>query len=583
MTHDVSRVRLHGDGRTGRVGVVGLGAMGSRIAERLLAAGHAVVVWNRSDHAARRLSELGAIVAVTPADAAARSHMLITMLADPSALEAVSKGHDGILAGAHQNLTVIEMSTVGPAAIARLAAALPTGVRLLDAPVLGSIDEAESGKLTILAGGSVDLVGAATPLLTNLGVVRHVGPLGAGAAAKLVANATLLGALATLGESLALADGLGLTRESAYRILAVTPLAAQAARRRPTIEQDAYPRRFALSLAHKDSRLVAEAARDAGVELHVAKAVRAWLAQAELAGRGGLDYTAILATILAASGRARNRAEPAFDPRPYDGLIVDLDGVVWLGQQAIDGAVEAIASLRQRGTRIVFLTNNPEQSRTELADRLTALGIPTPAQEIVTAGTVAARYLAMHYRPDTRVLVVGAPALRDELEQAGFSPMVATSDQAAEVVVVGGHAHFDYHSLCRTTAAISRGARLIATSRDPVVPGPDGPQPATGAILAAIETATGVTATAVGKPEAHAFAIARHNLPGCERIAVVGDRLDADIAGARRAGLDAILVLTGSTTETDLQWADVRPDIVLPALAALPDQFGGDERTESTR
>lgn len=283
------------------VAVVGLGAMGSRIARRLLDAGYPVVVWNRTP---AKAAELEATVAASPADAARRADAVLTMLADPAALQAVTEGSEGIAAGADEATTFIEMSTVGPAAISRLAAVLPEG-RLLDAPVLGSLAEAEAGDLRIFVGGPAPLVEEWRPLLSALGSPLHVGPLGGGAAAKLVANSTLFGTLGVLGEALALADGLGLDRDIAFEILSSSPLAAQADRRRASIESGEYPRRFSLSLAGKDVDLVAEAAASAGVDLRLAPAVRSWLREAEEAGLGDEDYSAVLGWILAPRASAR--------------------------------------------------------------------------------------------------------------------------------------------------------------------------------------------------------------------------------------------------------------------------------------
>jgi 3-hydroxyisobutyrate dehydrogenase-like beta-hydroxyacid dehydrogenase len=131
-----------------------------------------------------------------------------------------------------------------------------------------------------------------------LGSPLHVGPLGSGAAAKLVANTTLVGTIGVLGEALALADGLGLPREKAFEVLAATPLGAQAERRRESVESGEYPPRFALYLARKDAELVAAAAREAGVDLRLTEAARSWLAEAEEAGLGDRDYSAVLARIL---------------------------------------------------------------------------------------------------------------------------------------------------------------------------------------------------------------------------------------------------------------------------------------------
>ena len=279
------------------VAIIGLGAMGSRMARRLLDAGHELVVWNRTPARADELAARGAELAATPADAARGADVVITMVADPAALQAVTEGTDGIAAGADETTTVIQMSTVGPAAISRLAAALPAG-RLLDAPVLGSLAEAEAGELRIFVGGPDELVEEWTPPLSVLGSPLHVGPLGAGSAAKLVANTTLFGMLGVLGEALALADALGLDRNTAFEILASTPLAAQAERRRPSLEAGEYPPRFSLSLAHKDADLIAESAAAAGLDLRLAEAARSWLREAEEAGLGEADYSAMLARIL---------------------------------------------------------------------------------------------------------------------------------------------------------------------------------------------------------------------------------------------------------------------------------------------
>jgi 3-hydroxyisobutyrate dehydrogenase-like beta-hydroxyacid dehydrogenase len=255
-----------------RIAVVGLGAMGTRFARRLLDAGHDVVVWNRS----RR--EFPAPVAASPRDAAARAEIVITMIADPSALADVTEGEDGVLAGLHG--TLVQMSTVSPEATARLAGLTD---RLVDAPVLGSIGEAESGAVTIFAGGDITDV---RPVLATLGRVLPVGAVGAGTAAKLVANATLFGVLAALGETIALARTLGLDDASLFDVLAATPLAAQAERRRAVLEGEPSPPRFPVRLALKDAELIA-----AVLDQPALAGARHWLAAV---ADGDADYTAML-------------------------------------------------------------------------------------------------------------------------------------------------------------------------------------------------------------------------------------------------------------------------------------------------
>jgi 3-hydroxyisobutyrate dehydrogenase/2-hydroxy-3-oxopropionate reductase len=295
------------------VAVLGLGAIGSRMAARLLEAGHDVVVWNRTAQRATPLVERGARRAATPGQAVELADAVITMLASPDALADVTEGPDGI-AAATSPATVIEMSTVGPAAIARLRSALPEAFGLLDAPVQGSIDEAAGGSLRIWVGGEAAEAERWMPLLSALGTPTHVGPLGAGASAKLVTNSTLLGVLGVLGEALALAEGLGLEREVALEILRATPLAEQVERRRPALQGGVDPPRFVLSLARKDGDLIRDAAEGRGLDLRVAQAAWSWFQEAEAGGLGDRDYSSVLTWIVErATGRRADGPSPAPD------------------------------------------------------------------------------------------------------------------------------------------------------------------------------------------------------------------------------------------------------------------------------
>ncbi len=286
-----------GDDRTvANVAVVGLGGMGSRMAKRLLEAGHELSLWNRTAAKAEPLVALGATAAATPAEAAAASEVVVTMVTDPDALRTVTEGPHGVCTGLVPGATLVEMSTVGPAAVTRLASTLPPEVELLDAPVLGSLSEAEAGTLAIFVGGEPELFDRHRELLAVLGTPLHVGPSGSGAAAKLVANTTLFGVIGVLGEALALAQALGLSRESAFDVLAATPLSGQAERRRPALESGEFPPRFPLRLARKDADLIA----DQGLDLRLVEAARSWLAEA---GDGDQDYSAVLLRILEAATR----------------------------------------------------------------------------------------------------------------------------------------------------------------------------------------------------------------------------------------------------------------------------------------
>ena len=285
-----------------RVAVVGLGAMGSRIARRFLDAGHELTVWNRDAAKADPLVAAGASAAQTPAEAARQAEAVVTMVADPEALAAVTEGPDGVAAGLVRGSVLVQMSTVGPRSLERLAAVVPEP-SLLDAPVLGSIGEVEAGSLRVFAGGQAELVERWTPLLETLGTVLRVGPVGAGSAAKLVANSTLVGVVGLLGEALALGTALGLPAEAAFDVLEATPLGEQAKRRRPAFESGEYPPRFSLSLARKDADLILDAAAQRELDLRLATAAREWLADAERSGRGADDYSAVLAEIVSRAPR----------------------------------------------------------------------------------------------------------------------------------------------------------------------------------------------------------------------------------------------------------------------------------------
>jgi 3-hydroxyisobutyrate dehydrogenase-like beta-hydroxyacid dehydrogenase len=285
-----------------RIAVIGLGAMGSRIARRFLDAGHELTVWNRDSSKAEPLVAAGASAAQTPADAARRAEAVVTMVADPEALASVTEGPDGAAAGLSPGSVLVQMSTVGPRSLERLMAVVPEP-SLLDAPVLGSIGEVEAGSLRVFAGGQAELLDRWIPLLETLGTVLHVGPVGSGTAAKLVANSTLIGVVGLLGEALALGTALGLTVEVAFEVLETTPLGEPAKRRRPAFESGEYPPRFPVSLARKDADLILDAAAQHELDPRLAAAAREWLADAERSGRGAEDYSAVLAEIVSRTPR----------------------------------------------------------------------------------------------------------------------------------------------------------------------------------------------------------------------------------------------------------------------------------------
>ena len=265
----------------------------------------------------------------------------------------------------------------------------------------------------------------------------------------------------------------------------------------------------------------------------------------------------------------------------FDGLLIDLDGVVWIGGEPIPGSVEALSALLAAGKPIVFVTNNPARPPAAYAERLRGMGVEVSPEQVVTAGVVAARLAAATAGPDGSAFVISRTALKEMVAAAGVTVLEGDAGREASVVVVSGHREFDYAALLTAKRALDRGAALIATSRDPTMPMPGGEWPGTGAVLAAVETASGRVAEIAGKPEHHLFEIALDALsrgssgtasgskePRLERVAMVGDRLSSDIEGGRRAGLATVLVRSGTDSE-DGNGDGPRPDHVVADLAAL--------------
>ena len=228
----------------------------------------------------------------------------------------------------------------------------------------------------------------------------------------------------------------------------------------------------------------------------------------------------------------------------YDQVILDLDGCVWVGEEPVEGSPEAIATLRGAGKRVAFATNNSWHAGEEHVARLWGMGVQASLADVVTVGG-AMQHLLAETRSGRSVYVIGTDALRKHVGQAGLK-LVNDTDLAsrAEVVVTGGTDQLRYDDLRSAALAVHRGADFLATSRDPTLPTPEGPWPGTGAILAAVETASGRRAEIVGKPEPQLFLTALDRL-GEGRTLVIGDRLDSDVAAAAAAGLDAALVHSG--------------------------------------
>jgi glycerol 3-phosphatase-2 len=253
----------------------------------------------------------------------------------------------------------------------------------------------------------------------------------------------------------------------------------------------------------------------------------------------------------------------------FDGFLIDLDGVVWIGREPVPGSAATLQDLLAAGKHLVFVTNNPGKHPAAYAERLQEMGVEVGAGRIVTAGTVVARLAGEAAGAGGGAFVIGGPALKEMVAATGARVLEGKAAEEAGVVVVSGHRGFDYAELLTAKRALDRGASLFATSHDSTMPYPGGELPGTGSILAAVETASGRRAEIAGKPERHLFEMAKEAVGIGGPLAMVGDRLSSDVAGGARAGLETVLVLSGTTTRQQAAAADPAPDFVLDDLAGL--------------
>jgi NagD protein len=252
----------------------------------------------------------------------------------------------------------------------------------------------------------------------------------------------------------------------------------------------------------------------------------------------------------------------------YDAYIFDLDGTIYLGEALLPGAAETVAAIRQAGRRTIFLSNNPTKTRSQYADKLSRMGIPTPGEDIVNSSFVMVQWL-LREAPHARLFVVGEQPLIGELRAAGFE----LSERAGEIdiVVASFDRTFAYHKLQLAFDAIRAGARLVATNGDRYCPTPHGGEPDAAAVIAAIEACTGATCDPiVGKPSPIMVATIMDllRLPP-ERCIMVGDRLETDIRMGIGAGMDTCLVLTGDATRASLAASGLAPTMVLERIDGL--------------
>jgi HAD superfamily hydrolase (TIGR01457 family) len=252
--------------------------------------------------------------------------------------------------------------------------------------------------------------------------------------------------------------------------------------------------------------------------------------------------------------------------RPYDSILFDLDGVLYLGSGPIRGAAEVVATLRAAGKRIVFVTNNSSRTPDDVATHLEDMGVRADPADVETSSHATAELLTakgLH-----SAFVIGETGIRTALTQAGIELRNGEPDHS-DAVVIGFDRDANYADLRTAAILVAGGADFIATNADASFPATDGTRwPGAGALLAAVETASGRRAEVVGKPNAPVLEAALRRAGGARPL-MVGDRLDTDIAGAARLGWDSALVLTGISTRDQIEGAEFPPTFVLDDLSGL--------------
>lgn len=257
--------------------------------------------------------------------------------------------------------------------------------------------------------------------------------------------------------------------------------------------------------------------------------------------------------------------------RESRGLLLDLDGVVYEGQNVIPEAPGFFRRLRANGRAVQFITNNSSATPEQFADRLISMGIEAAPNEVLTSAIATGAYLRERMPGGGRAFVIGEQGLRQAVMGASFELV----DQRPDVVVVGLDRSFDYHKLTLAIRGVKGGALFIGSNPDTTLPAEDGLIPGAGSFQAAIRAATGVEPVIIGKPQPTmmTMALARLGLRPEEAVAI-GDRLDTDIVGGHRAGLPTILVLTGISTQDDADRAEIKPNLIAKNLDVVAEALG---------
>ncbi|MGR9046812.1 MAG: HAD-IIA family hydrolase [Gammaproteobacteria bacterium] len=259
-------------------------------------------------------------------------------------------------------------------------------------------------------------------------------------------------------------------------------------------------------------------------------------------------------------------------------LIIDMDGVLWHGSQPLPGLPEFFQTLQERAIRYILATNNASLTPDQYVRKLDDMGVKVERHRILTSAMATALYLSEQTNPkDTRVFVIGEDGARQPLLDLGFTLTdlyEVSSHNKADIVVCGLDRKLTWDKLTTATMNIHAGARFVGTNADTTLPMELGLALGNGAVLAALQAATGVPPITIGKPEPIMYQQAMTLLGSdpAETVAI-GDRLDTDILGAIRTGIRSLMVLTGVSTEADLMTSEHQPTWVLPDIQAVTDAF----------
>ncbi|MBK8901778.1 MAG: HAD-IIA family hydrolase [Anaerolineaceae bacterium] len=259
-------------------------------------------------------------------------------------------------------------------------------------------------------------------------------------------------------------------------------------------------------------------------------------------------------------------------------LILDMDGVLWRGDLPMPGLADFFITLRQQGIQFVLATNNAAKTPLQYVEKLARFGVTVAKDQIFTSAEATGDYVQGRYNPGAPVFVVGDVGLQTAIQTRGFrllSVEEVMGGETAVFVVAGFNPHAEYNQMAAGALLIHKGADFIGTNPDLTFPSEYGPLPGAGSFLAFLQAATGVSPVVIGKPGPLIFQMAMQKLGGTpQNTAMVGDRLETDIAGGKAAGIQTILVLSGISQLDDLAQANgLQPDFIFADIVEIAEKL----------